>query len=76
MKTKLLFLMFIINIASFGQGITVSTSYTTDQLVNDVLMNSPCVQGYNIQSQGNCGIAYFNIVKSCKPASCLSRFSL
>lgn len=52
--------MFIINIASFGQGITVSTSYTTDQLVNDVLMNSPCVQGYNIQSQGNCGIAYFN----------------
>lgn len=59
MKKNLLFLLFF-TVLSFGQGITVSTNYTNDQLVNDVLINSPCAQGYNIQSQGNCGIGYFN----------------
>ena len=59
MKKILLFVLFS-TIFSYGQGITVSTNYTNDQLVNDVLINSPCAQGYNIQSQGNCGIGYFN----------------
>lgn len=59
MKKNLLFILFS-SILSFGQGITVSTNYTNNQLVNDVLINSPCAQGYNIQSQGNCGIGYFS----------------
>jgi hypothetical protein len=59
MKKILLFVLFS-TIFSYGQGITVSTNYTNNQLVNDVLINSPCAQGYNIQSQGNCGIGYFN----------------
>ena len=59
MKKNLLFLLFF-TVLSFGQGITVSTNYTNDQLVNDILINSSCAQGYNIQSQGSCGIGYFS----------------
>jgi hypothetical protein len=59
MKKNLFFILFS-TVLTYGQGITVSTNYTNDQLVNDVLINSPCAQGYNIQSQGNCGIGYFS----------------
>lgn len=57
---KILILLLFINSAALGQGITVSTSYTTQQLVNNVLMNSSCLEAYNIQSQGNCGIGHFS----------------
>ena len=60
MKRILLFLFFI-NSVAFSQGINVNTSlYTNEQLVKDVLVNSPCVQLSNFQSQGNCGIGYFS----------------
>lgn len=59
MKRILFFLLFINSIA-FSQGITVTNNvFTNAQLVNDVLINSPCVQLSNYQSQGNCGIGYF-----------------
>lgn len=59
MKKILLFLIFI-NSFAFSQGITISNSYTAQHLINNVLINSSCLEGYNIQSQGNCGIGYFN----------------
>ena len=59
MKKILLFLFFI-NSFAFSQGITISGGYTPQQLVNNVLMNSPCLEGYNVQSQGNCGLSYFS----------------
>lgn len=69
MKAKLLFLFLCINVTVFGQGISVSNSYTSTQLVNDILINNTCGQAYNITSQGNCGIAYFNAENSNFPFS-------
>lgn len=59
MKKILLFLL-LINYSGFSQGITVNTNFTAEHLVNNVLMNSSSLEGYNIQTQGNCGIGYFS----------------
>ncbi len=67
MKSKLLILILFINATIFAQGITVSSAYTNSQLVNDILINNPCGQAYNITSQGNCGIAYFNAANTSFP---------
>ena len=67
MKSKLLILILFINATIFAQGITVSSTYTNSQLVNDILINNPCGQAYNITSQGNCGIAYFNAANTSFP---------
>jgi gliding motility-associated-like protein len=49
----------------FSQSITVNTStYTVPQLVQNVLINSPCAQVSNFTSQGNCGIGYFSYTGS------------
>ncbi len=46
--------------AECGGVVSVGTSYTPTQLVNDVLLNNACGIASNITSQGNCGIGYFN----------------
>jgi len=49
MKKSLFFLLFLISLAGFAQPITVSTTnYSVPQLVNNVLINSPCVNAENI----------------------------
>ncbi len=49
MKTLLLILAFLFSTVGFSQPITVSTSsYTVPDLVNNVLINSPCVSATNI----------------------------
>ena len=66
MKRVLLLLFIFTNLCCFSQAITVnSTSYTTEQLINDVLINSPCVFGKNFNSKtgtdfgSSNGIGYF-----------------
>lgn len=57
---KILLFLFLISTSLYSQGVTVSTTtFTNGQLVNNVLMNGSCLEGYNFQSQGNCGIGYF-----------------
>src|SRR6187431_400428 len=49
MKKLLLFISILITSLGFSQPITVSsTSYTVPQLVNNVLINSPCVSATNV----------------------------
>ncbi|NMH25494.1 DUF7619 domain-containing protein [Flavobacterium solisilvae] len=43
-----------------GGVVSVGTSYTPTQLVNDVLLSNACGIASSITSQGNCGIGYFN----------------
>ncbi|WP_284651276.1 T9SS type B sorting domain-containing protein [Flavobacterium terrisoli] len=51
MKKLLLFALFLITALGFSQPITVSsTTYTVPQLVNNVLINSPCVSATNVTS--------------------------
>jgi gliding motility-associated-like protein len=49
MKRALHLLMILFTVTSFSQAITVNSStFTVPQLVNSVLINSPCVSGTNI----------------------------
>lgn len=49
MKKLLLLILLLLSTIGFSQPITVSaTSYTVPQLVNNVLINSPCVSATNI----------------------------
>jgi gliding motility-associated-like protein len=49
MKKLLLFVLFLLTTIGFSQPITVSsTTYTVPQLVNNVLINSPCVSATNV----------------------------
>lgn len=49
MKRVLTFLLAFSSVIAFSQAITVNTStYTVPQLVNDVLINSPCITATNI----------------------------
>jgi gliding motility-associated-like protein len=66
MKKIILIIVVLFSIQSFSQSITVNTSiYTVDQLVNSVLINSPCVSGTNVTSKTGTafgstnGIGYF-----------------
>lgn len=59
-----------------SQSVTVNTKkYTIDQLVNQVLVNSPCVQGTNVTSRtgttygSSNGIGYFENTNSAFPFS-------
>ena len=59
-----------------SQSVTVNTTkYTIDQLVNQVLVNSPCVQGTNVTSRtgttygSSNGIGYFENTNSAFPFS-------
>jgi gliding motility-associated-like protein len=52
MKKILLILAFASSLVSYSQAISVSTNtYTTPQLVNAVLINSPCVSAQNVTSR-------------------------
>lgn len=69
MKKIILTFFILFSIKSFSQSITVNTSiYTVDQLVNSVLINSPCVSGINVNSKTGTafgstnGIGYFENV--------------
>ena len=45
----------------FSQSINVNTtSFTVAQLIQNVLIDSPCAQVSNFQTQGNCGVGYFS----------------
>lgn len=49
---KLILLFFSISFTSFAQYITVDDSYTANQLVENVLINSPCANVSNISVSG------------------------
>ena len=58
--TLSVFLLFFCGML-FSQSINVNTtSYTIPQLIQNVLVDSPCAQVSNFTSQGNCGIGYFS----------------
>src|SRR5436189_2238474 len=93
MKKNLLSLSFLLfSISSFSQTtpdyVTVDTdTYTTQQLVTGVLINSPSVNISNISSTAACGLGYFNrnnsdfpfkdgmIIRSGNAASSQGKFS-
>uniref|UniRef100_UPI0037C0C513 choice-of-anchor L domain-containing protein n=1 Tax=Flavobacterium sp. TaxID=239 RepID=UPI0037C0C513 len=55
-----IFLQFFSGIL-FSQSINVNTTtYSISQLVQNVLIDSPCAQVSNFTTQGNCGIGYFS----------------
>ena len=43
----------------FSQSISVNTGIPVSQLVQNVLIDSPCAQVSNFTTQGNCGIGKF-----------------
>ena len=58
--TLSVFLLFFCGML-FSQSINVNTtSYTVPQLIQNVLIDSPCAQVSNFQTQGNCGVGYFS----------------
>jgi len=66
MKTKLLFALLLCTVYTYGQNFSVSTNtYTVPQLVQEVLLSSPCLQVNNIswrtgtQFSSSNGIGYF-----------------
>ncbi len=48
MKKTFVFLLLLASFSSFSQAVTIDPTYTPDQLINSVLINSPCVAGTNI----------------------------
>uniref|UniRef100_UPI00197AEF23 choice-of-anchor L domain-containing protein n=1 Tax=Flavobacterium sp. J27 TaxID=2060419 RepID=UPI00197AEF23 len=53
-------LSFLLAMCSYSQSITVNTTtYTVPQLVQDVLIDSPCALVSNFSSSNTCGIGYF-----------------
>ncbi|MFV8368082.1 choice-of-anchor L domain-containing protein [Flavobacterium sp. LB2R40] len=76
MKKIIIFILLIVFHTGFSQSITVSTTqYSIDQLINQVLINSPCVLGSNITSRtgiafgSSNGIGYFENTNSGFPFS-------
>ncbi|TRX39216.1 T9SS type B sorting domain-containing protein [Flavobacterium restrictum] len=66
MKKIILLFLLLFAIKNYSQSVTVNTTkYTVDQLVNQVLINSPCVSGTNVNSKTGTtygstnGIGYF-----------------
>src|SRR5690606_7490150 len=57
---KILLLLLGFPMVSFAQGISVSNNFSNSELVNNILIGSSCIEAGNIQSQGDCGIAYFS----------------
>ncbi|WP_264510691.1 T9SS type B sorting domain-containing protein [Flavobacterium sp. N1719] len=76
MKKLLTFMLFFFSVFGFSQAITVDqNTYTVPQLVNNVLINSPCVTAQNITWRTGSnfgstnGIAYFSNSNSNFPMS-------
>ncbi|MEC5166314.1 gliding motility-associated-like protein [Flavobacterium sp. PL11] len=66
MKKAVVYIFFIFFYNGYSQALTVDTTiYTADELINKVLVNSPCVQGKNVKSRtgtnygSSNGIGYF-----------------
>ncbi|MFY8188349.1 MAG: DUF7619 domain-containing protein [Flavobacterium sp.] len=59
MKKTLLLLLFT-SVVSFGQGLTISTEFTAEQLVNDILLSNSNMVSSNVSSNGSCGVGYFS----------------
>ncbi|MFA7446293.1 MAG: choice-of-anchor L domain-containing protein [Flavobacteriaceae bacterium] len=57
-------LLLLLPALSFSQGLSISTQYTNEELVNNILMGSSCIEAGNIQTQGDCGIAHFSTTGS------------
>lgn len=71
MKKSLFFMMLLVSFAGFSQAISVNTTqYTAEQLVNDVLISSPCTSGQNVVARTGTdfgstnGIGYFQNTSS------------
>jgi gliding motility-associated-like protein len=76
MKKLSLFLFVLLTTPIFSQSISVNTTtYTTEQLINQILINSPCVSGTNVNSKTGVifgstnGIGYFENSNSNFPFS-------
>ncbi|SEG47101.1 T9SS type B sorting domain-containing protein [Flavobacterium urumqiense] len=76
MKKALIFILLMVLYTVHSQSVTINTTkYTIDQLVNKVLVNSPCVQGINVTSRtgttygSSNGIGYFENTNSAFPFS-------
>ena len=76
MKKSLIFILLLVLYTAHSQSVTVNTTkYTIDQLVNQVLVNSPCVQGTHVTSRtgtnygSSNGIGYFENTNSAFPFS-------
>ena len=74
MKKALISILFMVFYSGYSQSVTVNTTkYTVDQLVNEVLVNSPCVEGINVNSRtgttygSSNGIGYFENTNSAFP---------
>ncbi|WP_201297695.1 choice-of-anchor L domain-containing protein, partial [Flavobacterium sp. 9AF] len=58
-------LFFLLSVSGYNQSITVNTTtYTVPQLVQDVLIDSPCALVSNFTSSNTCGIGYFQYTGS------------
>ncbi|MBP2282957.1 gliding motility-associated-like protein [Flavobacterium sp. CG_23.5] len=52
MKKTLILLLLFFTVKNYSQSVTINTTtYSADQLVNQVLINSPCVSGTNVNSK-------------------------
>ena len=61
MKNILLLITMSFSVLGFSQAVTVNTtSYTVPQLVNDVLINSPCVSATNVTWRTGTNFGSFN----------------
>jgi gliding motility-associated-like protein len=76
MKKTLIFILLMVLQNIHSQSVTISTTkYTVNELVNQVLVNSPCVEGVNVSSRtgtafgSSNGIGYFENTNSAFPFS-------
>ena len=60
-KITISFFLILFSGSLFSQSINVNTTtYTVSQLVQNVLIDSPCAQVSNFTTQGACGVGYFS----------------
>jgi gliding motility-associated-like protein len=66
MRNTCALLLLLVSFGAFSQGVTIDTStYTPDELINSVLINSPCIAGTNVVASTGSnfgstnGIGYF-----------------
>ena len=68
MKKIITFIILVVSIAGMAQGVTVTTTQTPSQLINDVLISSPCFIATNVVASTGTnfgstnGIGYFSNV--------------
>lgn len=73
MKKIFTFITFVISFAAMSQGLTITTDKTPSQLINEVLVNSPCFIATNVTAStgtnfgSSNGIGYFSNINSNNP---------